>query len=208
LKKNKWTFALLALFLFACGAPAFASSTLEAPQFPGGSPVPQETLVIPNTGSIPQPTQVAESTSTIALPILPGTCKPSYNFDFEQQAVILINKYRSDNGLPPLEWNETLAEVSRDHSADMACFRYASHYGRDGSNPGTRMRAKGYAWTYFGENIAGGYGSPERAVEGWMSSPHHRANILNPKFTQIGVGFAELEGSPYHWYWTADFAVP
>ena len=208
MKKFNWIPALIALVLIACGTPAFSSSTLEPLRLPEDTPAPQETWVIPDTGRTPLHTQGPSSTPTVALPVVPGNCHPDYNFDFEMQAVILINQYRADNGLSSLVWNDTLAAVGRDHSADMACFRYASHSGRDGSNPGGRMLAQGYYWTYFGENIAGGYQSPERAVEGWMSSPHHRANILNPKFTEIGVGYVGLEGSPYHWYWTADFAAP
>jgi uncharacterized protein YkwD len=50
--------------------------------------------------------------------------------------------------------------------------------------------------------------SSDRAVAGWMPSSHNRENILNPKFTEIGVGYIQMEGSPYRWYWTADFAAP
>jgi uncharacterized protein YkwD len=209
MKKHKWFLAFLVILLSACGTPAFVSSTNEeGSRFNDRTPVIQETLLIPDTGAIQQNQQDPESIPTLVLPVVPETCKPTYNLDFEKWAVTLINKYRLDNGLPLLVWNETLAAAGRDHSAEMACFRYASHTGLDGSGPGSRMLEQGYSWTYFGENIAGGYESVERAAAGWMSSPHHRANILNPKFTEIGVGYTKLDGSPYGWYWTADFAAP
>jgi len=209
MKKYIRLIAFLVILLGACGTPAFFSSTnLEESRFKDRTPVNHETVMIPDTGAVQENPQDPESIPTLALPVVPETCKPTYNLDFEKWAVILINKYRLDDGLPPLVWNETLAAAGRDHSAEMACFGYASHTGRDGSGPGSRILEQGYTWTFFGENIAGGYESAERAVAGWMSSPHHRANILNPNFTEIGIGYTQLDGSPYGWYWTADFAAP
>ena len=62
------------------------------------------------------------------------------------------------------------------------------------------MRAFGLAYRTAGENIAMGYPTPEAVVDGWMNSEGHRANILNPSFTVIGVGYVE-QGH----YWTQMF---
>jgi uncharacterized protein YkwD len=61
-----------------------------------------------------------------------------------------------------------------------------------GTTSGDRIRSTGYfdssnGWGY-GENIAMGYSSPNATMVGWMNSPGHRANILNPSFTHLGVG--------------------
>jgi uncharacterized protein YkwD len=210
MKKFFLVISALCIILTACVPKVFVSSFEEDEgiRFADITPVTQETLIIPDTGAIPQITQDPESISTPELPVVPDSCLPNFNYEFEKRAFFLINMNREENGLEPLTWNESLATAGRNHSADMGCYRYASHTGRDGSGPGGRILEQGYSWTYFGENIAGGFESAERAVEGWMSSPHHRANILNPNFTEIGVGFILLEGSPYRWYWTADFAAP
>ncbi len=74
------------------------------------------------------------------------------------------------------------------------------HTGSDGSNAGDRIRANGGSFGTWGENVAAGYGSAAGVVDGWMNSAGHRANILNPAFTRIGVAIAtSADGTPY---WT------
>src|SRR5919109_1185606 len=69
-----------------------------------------------------------------------------------------------------------------------------------------RDAVAGYTgWSAIGENIAAGYPTPEAVVAGWMSSPGHRANILSPNFTEIGIGLAQ--GGKYGSYWTQDFGT-
>ena len=72
----------------------------------------------------------------------------------------------------------------------MAENNYFSHTGLDGSSAGTRITRAGYTWRSYGENIAYGYSTAERVMEGWMNSSGHRANILKNNFTDIGVGYA------------------
>jgi uncharacterized protein YkwD len=63
-------------------------------------------------------------------------------------------------------------------------------------------------WHALGENIAAGVplATPDAVVAGWLASPGHCVNILSPDFTEIGVGLATVDGSPYGVYWTQDFA--
>jgi uncharacterized protein YkwD len=77
-----------------------------------------------------------------------------------------------------------------------------SHTGSDGSSPGDRITRAGYDWRTYGENVAYGYPTPESVMAGWMSSPGHKANILNCAFKEIGVGMAK-DG----YYWTQDFGA-
>ncbi len=80
----------------------------------------------------------------------------------------------------------------------MSAFHYHSHTGRDGRGVVTRARRAGYGGNFVGENIACGYPDAAAVVDGWMTSPGHRANILRPEFREIGVAAAlDDEGTPY-----------
>ena len=98
----------------------------------------------------------------------------------------------------PLAWNEKLEKAAQDHSADMFKKKFFSHTGSDGSGSGERISRAGYAWKFYGENIANGYQTEKEVIAGWLSSPDHCRNIMNKDFTEMGIG---KSGS----YWTQDF---
>ena len=151
-------------------------------------------------GGTPTPTATPTSTTTPETPTPPG---PS---DFAQQVVELTNQERANNGLPPLKISDELTAAAEGHSQDMATNDCFSHYGcLDGSSPLERMLRAGYQPTWAGENIAGGYSTPASAMAAWLSSPGHRANILNSNYREIGVGYAYNALSTYGHYWTQDF---
>ena len=112
----------------------------------------------------------------------------------------LINRERTERGLPPLRENALLSAASLEHSQDMVRGRYFEHTSRDGRTVGDRLRAIGYArgvTASAGENIAFGYGresTPAAIVALWMQSPGHREDILRASFTEIGIGIAS--GAP------------
>ena len=85
----------------------------------------------------------------------------------------------------------------------MAANNYFSHTSRNGASFATRIRRAGYRYRLAAENIAAGQQSPEEVVASWMSSPAHRANILNCDFKELGVGMAK--GGSYRIYWTQAF---
>ena len=87
----------------------------------------------------------------------------------------------------------------------MAARAFYAHTSPDGGEPWHRAAAAGSARRTIGENIACGQRSPAEVVRGWMDSPGHRANILKPAFTHIGVGFAG--GGPAGTYWTQLFGA-
>lgn len=107
-----------------------------------------------------------------------------------------------------LGWSEQLAEASRAHSRDMANQNYFSHDARDGSTAADRAQRQGYRWQRVGENIAAGQGSPDKAVAGWLASPGHCANIMNPDFTEMGAAYASNPDSDMGVYWTQVFGTP
>lgn len=106
---------------------------------------------------------------------------------------------------PPLAWNATLAQAARVHSEDMAAHRAFNHQGSDGSDVGVRTRRLGYAWRRVGENISLGQRTAEEAVAGWLGSPGHCANMMNPSMTEMGAAFALRPAPRQAAYWTQVF---
>jgi uncharacterized protein YkwD len=123
----------------------------------------------------------------------------------EAEVVALTNRERAAAGLPPLAADPLLTRAARAHSADMVARDFYSHTAPDGSRPWDRATAAGAARRSIGENIACGQRSPAEVVTGWMNSPGHRANILKPDFTHIGIGFAG--GGRAGTYWTQLFGA-
>jgi uncharacterized protein YkwD len=105
--------------------------------------------------------------------------------------------------VPALSWNDALASASLVHSDDMVAANVFSHTGSDGRSAGQRITAAGYAWRTWGENIAAGQRTVNQVVAGWMNSPGHCANLMNPNFRDIGVAcVAGSAGNSYGTYWT------
>lgn len=119
---------------------------------------------------------------------------------YEREVVELVNAIRAERGLGKLEENWELSRVARFKSRDMREKHYFSHTSPTYGSPFEMMRAFGLAYRTAGENIAMGYPTPASVVDGWMNSEGHRANILNPSFTVIGVGYV-ADGN----YWTQMF---
>ncbi len=136
----------------------------------------------------------------------PAMAKPCANADARSGAasmkelaaasVCLMNKSRASRGLRPLKTDRRLALAARRHSDDMVQRGYFSHVSRRGGNVVSRLRSAGYfrgdlrAW-FVGENLAWGAGwnSTPRAIWlSWMRSSGHRANILQSRFREVGVG--------------------
>ncbi|AWN25192.1 CAP domain-containing protein [Streptomyces sp. NEAU-S7GS2] len=118
------------------------------------------------------------------------------------RVVELVNDERRKAGCSPLTVNAKLTKAAQDHSKDMADHRNMSHTGSDGSSPEDRITRAGYNWSSYGENVAYGYSTPESVMEGWMTSPGHKRNILDCSFKEIGVGHAQPDD-----YWTQDFGT-
>ena len=107
----------------------------------------------------------------------------------------------------PLAWNTTLATAAEIHSRDMANNNYFDHKGRDGSTPGDRVELAGYNAQQVGENIAAGQDTTRKLVDGWLASPGHCANVMNPEFRELGAAYAVDPKSDAGIYWTALFGT-
>ncbi|MBR3094420.1 MAG: SafA/ExsA family spore coat assembly protein [Clostridia bacterium] len=119
---------------------------------------------------------------------------------YEEEVIRLVNEVREKNGLKPLTKNWELCRVARYKSQDMVENHYFSHTSPTYGSPFQMMKDFGLAYRTAGENIAFGQRTPQEVMNAWMNSDGHRANILNPSFTQIGVGYA-ANGR----YWTQMF---
>jgi uncharacterized protein YkwD/stress response protein SCP2 len=115
----------------------------------------------------------------------------------------LTNAERAASRLAPLAHDPRLAAAAHAHSADMVARGFYSHTTPEGLQPWDRARAAGSAHRGIGENIACGQRAAAEVVRGWMNSPGHRANILKPDFTHLGVGF--VGGGQAGMYWTQLF---
>ncbi len=134
-----------------------------------------------------------------------GGIVPVANPNFEASVVELLNLQRNAQGLPPLKLVEALSNSARYHAADMAQDNYFQHNTYDQVNGNLTMvcewtkRVTAYYPNPRAENIALGYTTPDSAMQGWMDSPGHRANILSGN-REVGVGF-------YNNYWVQDFGT-
>ncbi|MGN9841835.1 CAP domain-containing protein [Nonomuraea sp. H19] len=157
---------------------------------PGGTPTPTAT---PTASPSPTSTTPPPSSGTV------GTAE-------ENEVVRLTNAERAKGGCQPLKHDAQLRAAAFGHSDDMAKNNYFDHDSQDGRTFMDRIKAAGFtggsAWA---ENIAFGQPSAASVVQGWMNSSGHRANIMNCKFTLIGVGAAK--NSQGRIYWTQDFAA-
>jgi uncharacterized YkwD family protein len=112
----------------------------------------------------------------------------------EQQLFQLVNQERLQAGLNELKIHTGLVELARLKSKDMIALNYFAHQSPTYGSPFEMMQKAGIAYSYAGENLAGAP-TVARAHTALMNSPGHRANILNPNFTHVGIGI--VDGGPY-----------
>jgi uncharacterized protein YkwD len=115
--------------------------------------------------------------------------KPVSSEAAEFELFSLINKARATAGLPALSYDPALTGVARAHSRDMLARDYIAHISPTTGSPADRVEKAGIAVDRLAEDI-GTSGSPEELHQGLMRSPGHRAAILDPESTRVGVGVA------------------
>jgi uncharacterized protein YkwD/uncharacterized membrane protein required for colicin V production len=112
----------------------------------------------------------------------------------EEGMLELVNHERTSRGLQPMQMDPALRELARAHARDMFKRGYFAHVTPDGKDPFDRMRDAGIVFGTAGENLALAP-ALDMAHDGLMNSPGHRANILNPDYTKVGIGV--LDGGVY-----------
>lgn len=139
--------------------------------------------------------------------LTPVTARPTNLFpaepnDIEKRAFEQTNIVRVKNGLAPLVWDADICRMARIHSESMSRQGYFAHVTPEGLRLRDRARVAGiFQYAVLGENIGynQGYDDPGAfAVERWMQSEKHRANILSPEFRAMAIGsFIAADGSVY-----------
>lgn len=133
---------------------------------------------------------------------------PAQTARFTQESIRLVNQARLQAGLVRLDENEVLGRVAMKYSQRMANEGFYGHVDPQGKQVSDRIADTGYLARMSAENIARGQPDPALVVDGWLKSPGHRANIMNPDLREIGAGYAINPTDAYLHYWTHVFATP
>ena len=153
--------------------------------------------------------------SEVTPPAMPRASMPAPLL--AQRALELINGVRSHGTRCGSRWfspvagvalSTTLGGVALGHAADMADHDYFEHADLEGRTPADRVRAAGYREKLVGENIAYGPTSVEEVVQGWVDSPGHCENIMDPRFSEMGIAMASGRSSRRGLYWVQLLAAP
>jgi uncharacterized protein YkwD len=99
----------------------------------------------------------------------------------------LVNQDRVEHGLPALTLDPVLNLAAMAKAQDMTSKNYFAHTSPSGATPWHWFKTLGYAYTYAGENLAEGYTDAIELEQSWMSSETHRANILSPHYSDVGL---------------------
>lgn len=119
---------------------------------------------------------------------------PDVLADQGAKIIARTNEIRVEQGLPPLTRAHLLVRSAQNRAADMGAQQYFSHVSPDGHRLGYFLSSVGYPYAEAGENLAMGFADADGAINGWMKSPTHYANLVDPTFKEFGVG---IEGGVY-----------
>jgi uncharacterized protein YkwD len=184
--------------IFSFGdAPFYGSTAGSCVGVVGIIPTTKGYIIAGADGSLRQMTAATAQAAAAPSSCPTSSCPASY----ADQVVAAVNAQRAAAGLPGLRAQSQLMWAANRRSEIQATNNSMNHDGWD-----SVIRASGYPAGWWGENVAFGYTSPAAVMAGWMTSPEHRANILSPNYTDIGVGCAYSRGHVA--YWTQDFGKP
>jgi len=195
-------FLLTALFCPLCAPAAQAwQQPLTAPYRPSNNRVYYYTRLLPFLKT--EETKSPETKPEVTHPVQGSQPSVSAAASAERQMLAWINEDRAAQGLAPLTLHEGLSQEAERHSQDMMQGKYCSHTSPTRGGFAQRLSASGIRTQGAGENVAR-YGSLEKAHAALMSSPSHRANLMNERYTHIGLGITRDAGGVYYiTQWTA-----
>jgi uncharacterized protein YkwD len=188
---------LTSAYAAAIAPTATAASVQTRPPLDAGSPLP--------------------ATPPLAVAQGGGSAQPYRGPSVASLALQLVNDIRARGArcgrrsfapAPPLTLSGTLDGVALGHASDMAQNNYFEHADLAGQSPADRVRAVGYREKLVGENIAYGPRTVEEVVQGWLDSPDHCENLMDPRFVSAGVAYARGKSVRHGLYWVMDLAAP
>ena len=164
--------------------------------------VAESLLLPPAPAPAPTPAAPEPAGHVLSVPVAtaPAPSAPELS-PVEQQIVAATNRDRQQAGLAPLRVDPALTQAARIQADNMARLNRMEHDlpGVDQPTLRDRARAVGYEYDFIAENIAFNYPDGESVVGGWMASPAHRENLLNARYTDLGVAVAyNALGQPYY----------
>lgn len=129
--------------------------------------------------------------------------------EFAARVLELVNEERRREKLKTLKHDERAERAAEGHAEDMARRQFFAHETPEGVGPGPRVEKAGCKQWGWAENIAVAQPTPAAVVKAWMDSPPHRANILNPELTHLGVGLARgpFQRQEQAIYWVQVFLI-
>jgi uncharacterized protein YkwD len=107
-----------------------------------------------------------------------------------------------------LSWESRLAASAQEQALDLAARDRLSHVDSRNRGLGVRLRSVGYAAAGAGENLAAGQSDIDDALQAWLASPSHCANLMQPEYRDVGLACVQRRGSRYERFWVAHFGVP
>lgn len=137
------------------------------------------------------------------MPMIPSNVPEAYRSMFDA-----VNEFRTQHGVKPLIYNQTLGYVAQQHAEDSCRTNSGSHFSSDGSSFERRVERSSYQGDPAGEVIARGTPDVPSTIQAWKNSPEHYKALIHPNFNHMGIGFAskreEGYSLPINW-WVIDF---
>jgi uncharacterized protein YkwD len=177
----------------------------------------QTWLVLAALASNPSPVAVPASPPGHSTPPVAAAAAPGPSAPLASRALQLVNEVRARGTrcgsrtfapVAPITLSGTLGGVASGHASDMAMHDYFQHEDLAGNSPADRVRAVGYRERLVGENIAYGPESVEEVVQGWLDSPGHCENIMDPRFAEMGIAYAAGRSARRGLFWVQVLAEP
>ena len=177
----------------------------------------QTWLVLAALASNPSPLAVPPPPPRHPTPAVAVAAAPGPSAPLASRALQLVNDVRARGTrcgsrtfapVAPITLSGTLAGVASGHASDMAMHDYFQHEDLAGHSPADRVRAVGYRESLVGENIAYGPESVEEVVQGWLDSPGHCENIMDPRFAEMGIAYAAGRSARRGLFWVQVLAEP
>ncbi|MFO0840217.1 MAG: CAP domain-containing protein [Phycisphaerae bacterium] len=197
--RSRWSVLSLvsAVLGSLAGCPLTATSPIEV------SPSLTSTPVASGSSASGAPASGSDSISQQ----FPECVSPRRAAEWRDTILTLVNRERGSRGLGKLTRNATLEAQAEAYACEMIHDDFFDHVNPvTGSTLRDRAQEFGYSFQVIGENLAAGQPTPEQAFTDWMNSAGHRSNILDSRFTELGIGIRT--GGDYGVYWVQEFGEP
>lgn len=189
--------------MLVVGCPSVADSSVQPASNESGAPSTGAGTATPAEGA-----NLDTSVFGVTLRAEFPACDQIADEARSRQTVLgLVNAARAELGYDPVRQNQKLEEQATQYACEMIQHDFFAHDNPvTGTNLADRADEFGYRYLVIGENLAAGQPTAEKVFLDWMNSPGHRANILDSRFTELGIGIRR--GGSLGTYWVQEFGRP